>query len=300
MADSDWAKYRQIRGKALPESIDLLGSRYRLGSLLKRDFYAAVGLYQRDDDPSAGGPPARVLLKVYHTDRVRLVLFPWGALGRFLCRREAGFLAQLEGVQGIPQLLSRYGESGLVREFVPGCNLREYTRKGLVVGVDFFPRLRGILDAVHARGVSHNDLSKPENVLVTADGSPALIDFQIATRVVSGGTRLRRASSRTLIRYLQRIDRYHLTKQYSRRRPMDFSADERKRMERKGWLVTAHGWLRRPYRAVRHQILRNFLTVAPGSSAVPPPHLVDPGSAGRPAPEGVPGGVGVAEDRTTG
>src|SRR5205807_333558 len=105
---------------------------------------------------------------------------------------------------------------------------------------------------VHARGVSHNDLSKPENVLVTTDGSPALIDFQIATRIVLTGSRVRRSLSRRMIPYLQRVDQYHLAKQYSRRRAMDFSADERKRMERKGWLLTVHGWLRRPYRAVRH------------------------------------------------
>jgi len=98
--------------------------------------------------------------------------------------------------------------------------------------------------------------------------------------------------SRRMIPYLQKVDQYHLAKQYSRRRAMDFSADERKRMERKGWLLTAHGWLRRPYRAVRHLVLRNFLTVGPRPSAVPTPHLFDAGSSSE--------RVGVVEDRPTG
>jgi predicted Ser/Thr protein kinase len=281
MADADWVKYKQIRGKPLPEVTALLGGSYRRLSLLKQDFYAAVGLYERVDDPSTvqpqPGAAPQVLLKVYHTDSFWGL--PLGGLGRLLCRREVRALKQLAGIEGVPQLLTTFGASGFVREFVPGCNLREFSRTRQVDSA-FFPKLATILDAVHGRGVSHNDLSKPENVLVTMDGRPVLIDFQIATWVDPSHNRFRRAVSRAWVEYMQKVDRYHLAKQYSRRRSMDFTAEERAKLQRKGWIVTMHGWVRRPYRALRHVILRNFLMAGPTPSVdggtVPKPHLGEP------------------------
>ena len=288
MADADWVRYKQIRGKALPGEATLLGTPYRLATHLKRDFYAATGLFERVE-PADSAAPGKVLLKIYHTDPFWGV--PLGWLGRFLCRRETGFLRQLDGVEGVPQFREPHGESGFVREFVPGCNLREFTRGGRQVDADFFPRVRAILDAVHARGVAHNDLSKPENVLVATDGAPALIDFQIASRILTAGGPFTRLWNRPLIAYLQGVDRYHLTKQNIYRRPSDFSPEERLGLRRKGWIITVHGWLRRPYRALRHVVLRNYL--APGtSSAVPAPHLPTP-------PNPASDRVGVAEDRRT-
>jgi serine/threonine protein kinase len=174
-------------------------------------------------------------------------------------------------VAGVPQLLARHGEAAFVREYVEGCNLREFTRSGQV-DAQFFPRLAAILAEVHARGMSHNDLSKPENVLVASDGSPRLIDFQIATRLVAGGGPVVRAAARRWIAYMQGVDRYHLAKQNSRRRPMDFTPEQRAAMQRKGCVVTVHGWFRRPYRAVRHMVMRRLL-VEPAPGAIPAPHL---------------------------
>ena len=58
MADADWVNYKQIRGKALPPETTLLGTPYRLAAHLKRDFYAATGLYERiaaADSPAGPG-----------------------------------------------------------------------------------------------------------------------------------------------------------------------------------------------------------------------------------------------------
>jgi hypothetical protein len=41
-------------------------------------------------------------------------------------------------------------------------------------------RARRLLQQLHRRGVAHNDLAKEANWLVLADGTPALIDFQLA------------------------------------------------------------------------------------------------------------------------
>jgi predicted Ser/Thr protein kinase len=292
MADSDWVKYKQIRGKPLPEAAQLLGAGYRLGMLLKRDFYAVTGVFERADDAPDDGPPRQVLVKVYHTDPLGII--PLRSLGRFLCRRETDRLRQLDGIAGVPRLLAFYGDSGFIREFIPGCNLREYSRSAQV-DADFFPSLRAILAEVHARGVSHNDLSKPENILVTPDGRPVLIDFQISTRVVSMERPLRRLLSRRLVRFMQRVDHYHLAKLHTRRRPLDFTDDQRAALNRKGIILTMHGWVRRPYRAIRHLVLRKFLTAkGDPAAAVPAPHLASrsAGQDGRP--------VGVAGDRRTG
>ncbi|MGE3818838.1 MAG: hypothetical protein AB7I30_05340 [Isosphaeraceae bacterium] len=276
MADADWWRYKQVRGEPLPESAELLGARYRLERVLKRDFYAAVGVYVRDEPADGEGDPspARVLYKVYHTDGVGLNAPPWRWLGRMLRNREAHYFTLLDGIPGVPRLWAVQGESALVREYVPGRNLREFVRDGQTPDAAYFPRLRQTLDAVHARGVSHNDLSKPENLLVTDEGAPVLIDFQIAARTIGQGWPVLGRLSRAVIRYVQRVDRYHLAKQHRRRRPDEFDAKERENLRRKGLLLSLHGrFVRRPYRAVRHVVLDRYLTRADGPTAPAAPHV---------------------------
>ncbi len=254
MADADWAKYVRLRGQDLPGVIQLRGKTLQLARTFKHDFYAVTGLYQLRS-PRSQSPSEQVVLKRYHTDRFWILPLRW--LGRWLCRREIALGRALQEIDGIPRLLERFGESGLVREFVPGCNLRELAAP---TGPDdrFFPRLRGILAAVHRRGIAHCDLSKPENVLVRADGRPMLIDFQIAFFPTSKFPGLRWLARRFL-HYLQQVDRYHLQKTHRRFRPADFTPEAREASRRKGLLLTVHGWIRRPYRAVRHFLLRHFL-----------------------------------------
>ena len=44
----------------------------------------------------------------------------------------------------------------------------------------YFRRANQLVRRLHRAGVVHNDLAKEPNWLVTADGRPALIDFQLA------------------------------------------------------------------------------------------------------------------------
>lgn len=249
MADADWHRYKQLRGKALPDEFAHQGVRYRRHALLKRDFYAAVGIYETDT-PTATAPP-QVLLKVYHTDPLWGVPFGW--LGRWLARREIRAYEALAGVAGVPRLLARFGDAGMVREFVPGCNLKEYRATNLP-DASFYQELAAILAAVHARGMSHNDLAKPENVVVDAAGRPILIDFQIAL-----GPRVR-WPLRRFLRYMQAVDRYHVRKHHTHDRPDDFTEVELRQARKKGTILYLHGVVvRKPYRAVRHFVLRRFL-----------------------------------------
>jgi hypothetical protein len=264
MADAEWANFKQLRGRTLPETFTFRGSAYVLATLFKRDFYAATGLYQLRDSAPTAECPQSVVLKIYHTDPLGMIPLRW--LGRMLCDREVRYYLATEGIPGLARCLGRHGEAGYVREYVPGCHLREY-RKTHKLPADFYPRLFAMLAAVHARGVSHNDLSKAENILVRPDGSPSLIDFQIAADF-RFRFRLLRYLGRQLLSYMQSVDRYHLGKHHRKDRPQDFTAAELAKSRRKGLLLTLHGWLlRRPYRLLRHLVMDRFMRMAPAHSA---------------------------------
>lgn len=263
MADAEWANYKQLRGKSLPERIAFRGAEYRLEKLFKRDFYAATGLFRIVDEWHAD-LPRQVLLKIYHTEPLGIIPLRW--LGRFLCAREVYFFQATDGIPGLARFYARYGESGYIREFIPGCHLREFRRTNRVDEL-FYPRLNAMLAALHARGISHNDLSKAENILVRPDGSPTLIDFQIAT---TGQFQfpLLRYLGQQMLPYMQSVDRYHIGKHHRKDRPQDFTEAELRQTRRKGLLLQLHGWLlRRPYRLVRHFVMNRFMRVTANTEA---------------------------------
>ncbi len=262
MADADWALYKQIRGKPLPETIEFCGLAYALTKVFKRDFYAATGLYQRSPASASSGTadgahaPEQIVFKHYHTER--LWFLPLGWLGRWLWRREMRLGQAVADVPGVAHIIGSHGKTGLIREFVPGQNLREYLAEHKVSN-QFFPQLRQTLTAIHAHGIAHNDLNKPENILVRNDGSPVLIDFQIAIRTQTKLPILGHIS-RAVVRYFQRMDRYHILKHHRRHSPDTLTAAEWTESQRRGLLLNLHAWLlRRPYRVVRHAVLRCFL-----------------------------------------
>jgi serine/threonine protein kinase len=266
MPDADWVRYTNIRGRPLPAELDSHGQTYRLEKLLKFDFYAATGLYVAENQ-SSPELPRKLIFKRYHTDPDWFPPLRWLALA--LARREIHYLRRLDGIEGVPGFYRQEGPSGLVREYVEGTNLREYFYRdcGYRPGPEFFPRLFKILETVHQRGVAHNDLSKPENLIVRPDGSPALIDLQIAreARIPLVG--------RSIIRYLQANDRYHVEKLHRRYRPNDFSGAGRTSAAlAKHWTIRLHGRFRRPYRALRHYFLDRFFT-RHDEHALPGPHL---------------------------
>ncbi len=59
MPDADWVRYKQIRGDDLPQLGRWLGSSYQLERVLKRDFYAIVGLYRKQPDSAASDRSSR-------------------------------------------------------------------------------------------------------------------------------------------------------------------------------------------------------------------------------------------------
>lgn len=95
-------------------------------------------------------------------------------LARLLLRREARVLAALDELDGVPELLEQ-SSSRLVRSFLAG----EPMQIAKPTDPDYFRRAFRLLRALHARTVVHNDLAKEPNLLVTDDGRPAFLDFQL-------------------------------------------------------------------------------------------------------------------------
>lgn len=100
-------------------------------------------------------------------------------LARAAIRREYAAYQRLSRVDGIPRAHGLIGEDWLVLDFVPGSFLRaEQDRIG--DPERFYTRLLTTIQAMHAAGVAHGDLKRKDNVIVSADEQPYLIDFGIA------------------------------------------------------------------------------------------------------------------------
>ncbi|MEP7187083.1 MAG: RIO1 family regulatory kinase/ATPase [Rhodanobacter sp.] len=120
------------------------------------------------------------------------------SFARRAAAREAWALCRLDGVDGVPALLGWDGHE-LLREYIDGAPMQE----ARPCGRGYYRDALRLLTRLHRCGMVHNDLAKEPNWLVREDGSPALVDFQIAW---THGRRGR------LFRLLAREDLRHLLK----------------------------------------------------------------------------------------
>lgn len=107
-------------------------------------------------------------------------------LGRLQIRREVAAYLWLQGVEGVPVFVGRVDAFALAIERIDGerlafAALRPKDRPQIVA------KLRLILDDIHARGVTHNDLRGRENVLLRRDGRLSVIDFAGSLRLRPNG-----------------------------------------------------------------------------------------------------------------
>jgi RIO-like serine/threonine protein kinase len=117
-------------------------------------------------------------------------------LARRLAAREARALSRTSGLAGTPRLLSFDGRV-LRRSWVAGQPMH----MARPVDPAYFREALALLRRLHRAGVAHNDLAKEPNWLVTPDGRPALVDFQLAL-VSNRRGRLFRALAREDLRHL--------------------------------------------------------------------------------------------------
>lgn len=231
---------RALGREDLPAEIDIGGARYAHVRTFKHDFFAATGLYE--------GPAGRVVLKVYRV--APLLGLPMQWTGRWQMRHETRMYELLAGAPGVPRLLGRIGPTGFVHAYVDGRPLD----KNAALSDDFFPRLRGLLDAIHARRAAYVDLEKRENILVGDDDRPYLIDFQISWHVADP-VAARRWPARWILPVLQAADRYHYLKHKRRLRPDQLTPEEQEQSRRTPLWIQGHRVLFRPITVVRRLIL---------------------------------------------
>jgi hypothetical protein len=127
-------------------------------------------------------------------------------------RREQAMYRHLSGIEGVAGEVLPVDDCSFLRRWVEGRDLKECRRRGEKPSSVFFGEMGRILSQIHARGAACVDLAKQDNVIMTPDGKPVLIDFQVSARRYEGRWRLLRALSARWIEWLQREDSRHLAK----------------------------------------------------------------------------------------
>lgn len=220
----------------------LLGEDYTLSEILKEDAYALTLLL----DGSRG---ERVVFK-----RSRFLWYfgyrPPRFLERFLARKEISNYRKVDGIPGVPRFLGQIGDDSHLHEYVEGVTLNVYPG---AVKDSFFDDLDEILSAVHERGLAYVDFAKDENIVVSEEGDPCLIDFQICLDH-AGKRGLLAPFYRWLGRRLMREDRFHLAKHRRRYRPdqaaLRKDGEPQKSLGSRVWRVVVKG----PYNVLTRRI----------------------------------------------
>jgi RIO-like serine/threonine protein kinase len=163
---------------------------------------------------------------------------PWPirvTAGRHFLSRELRALERLSGVRGIPQGAFRLDADAIAYRHLPGEVLHKVPVERLPE--TFFPQLEHLVQTMHGRGLAHLDLRYRHNILVLADGTPGLIDFQSQVsldRLPAGGRRR-----------LMRVDLSGVYKHWRKRYPATLDAGRRALLERQNWL--RRFWILRGY-----------------------------------------------------
>jgi RIO-like serine/threonine protein kinase len=177
--------------------------------ILKRDLFGAIA----EVDAASG--------RLIRRD-TRRAAFGLRWLAGWLGGREARALQRLQGLPAVPRLL-RFEQGVLERSHLGG----EVMYRAAPSEPGYYHEARRLLQAVHRRGVVHNDLAKEANWLQLDDGRPALVDFQIAW---IGHPRT------PLMRLLAREDLRHLLKHKRMYCPQHLTPVEKRLLKRKSWI----------------------------------------------------------------
>ena len=140
---------------------------------------------------------------------------PWARwLARHLMRREHRALTRLalkRGIDGIPRVLD-FAPGTLTRTWIEGAPMQIAKPRDAA----YFRAASKLIRRLHAANVIHNDLAKETNWLVTPEGRPALVDFQLAMSLTHRGP-LARALGHDDIRHLLKHKRTYLPERLTAR-----------------------------------------------------------------------------------
>ena len=117
-------------------------------------------------------------------DRTLIVKEPLGPDAESRLRHETAILERLRGVAGVAQLADEPSHEGSIVLADAGDSTLADLPKPLSARdlAGFALGLARVMAGLHRREVIHRDLT-PANVVVTADGTPTLVDFALATSI---------------------------------------------------------------------------------------------------------------------
>lgn len=133
-------------------------------------------------EPGQPNLPAQLIIKRPLTppSSKRFGWPPIGVIKRWLSlhslKREYQAYQRLQGVSGTPACLGLYFGQYLVLEWIDGQPLDASAASES----HLFVTLRQTIDQMHAAGVAHGDLKRKNNILVSVEGVPTIIDFGTA------------------------------------------------------------------------------------------------------------------------
>ena len=135
--------------------------------------------------PAGQSPASKLRIPEYLIVKEAMGVAPVRKLRQLMIRREYRVYQRLQGIYGVPKCYGLQDGKRLLLEFVDGHALR-LSNHELPNREAFFAELLAIIQSVHRSGVAHADLKSKDNVLVTRDGRPRLIDFGAAIVRTSG------------------------------------------------------------------------------------------------------------------
>lgn len=100
----------------------------------------------------------------------------------YLIHREARALQILQGVSGVPEFYGKIDRFAFALEYVEGKPISELASEQL--NEEIFSRIQQAIDDIHERHVSHGDLKRRTNFIVTSQGQVVVVDY--ASAVIGG------------------------------------------------------------------------------------------------------------------
>jgi hypothetical protein len=239
--------FRALGTQEPPIYLEIKQQQYQLLEIYKHDSWAATAIYV--------GKNHKIVCKFNRQQPIFGIPMRW--LGRWLAQRENRFLQLFADLPNIPPYCGEVTQNGTplpyvsAHTYIEGIPLRRYPHP---VSDNFFPQLQQVLQTIHAQQISYMDLNKRENILVTTDGKPCLIDFQICFHLPKrwpGNC----AVTRYLLRLLQQSDNFHLMKHYTRLRPDLFTPQALQRAQQRPWFLNLYRCVQIPLRTLRRRLL---------------------------------------------
>jgi len=231
-----------------PSVVTINGHAYQRIDVFKHDSWAATALYR--------GSSGDVVVK-FHRQHP-LGFFPAHWLGRYLAARERRARDLLNGIPGIARDAGPVNVGGAPS---PSATAHFYI-EGRPLHMDdkpsaeFFARLQEMFAAMHFLGFAYVDCNKRENIIVTTDGAPALVDFQL--HFAPARWSLKFLPVRLLLNALQSGDVYHLQKHKLWHRPDLVPAHEHNLSGQRPIAVQIWRSCTRPFILLRRRILVSF------------------------------------------